>query len=276
MRWVRVYAHPLWDSEQNRLSGIYGAVQDITEHKKAEEERENLFKEIEAQNAELERFNYTISHELKSPVVTIKGFLGMLKKDLKENNQDYIQKDLNRIAEAADKMAILLSELLELSRIGRIVNPPEEVDLSQLIQIALETLDGRLNTRNITVTVSPDLPIVHADRIRLREVLENLIDNAAKYMGDQACPSIEIGKRENGAGTIIYIKDNGIGIEPQFHTKIFGLFEKLSADSEGTGIGLALIKRIIEVHGGRIWVESEGLGKGSTFCFTIPATGNKT
>jgi signal transduction histidine kinase len=194
----------------------------------------------------------------------------MLKRDLQDNNQHHIQKDFDRIAEAADKMGILLSELLELSRIGRIVNPPEEVDLVKLVQLALETLDGRLNTRNITVTVSPDLPIVYADRIRLREVLENLIDNAAKYMGNQPSPLIEVCKRESEAETIICVKDNGIGIEPQFHTKIFGLFEKLSAVGEGSGIGLALVKRIIEVHGGRIWVESEGLGKGSTFCFTIP------
>ncbi len=123
-------------SEHKRLSGIYGAVQDITERKKAEEERENLFKEIETQNAELERFNYTISHELKSPVVTIKSFLVMLQKDLKENNQKYIQKDLNRIAEAADKMSVLLSDYSN-SRGSRIVNPPEEVDLGKLIQIAL-------------------------------------------------------------------------------------------------------------------------------------------
>jgi len=104
----------------------------------------------------------------------------------------------------------------------------------------------------------------------LREVFENLIDNAAKYMGDQPNPLIEIGKRESGTETIIYVKDNGMGIEPKYHTQIFGLFEKLWADSDGTGIGLALIKRIIEVQRGRIWVESEGLGKGSTFCFTLP------
>jgi signal transduction histidine kinase len=104
----------------------------------------------------------------------------------------------------------------------------------------------------------------------LREVFENLIDNAIKYMGDQPNPRIEIGKREDDV--TIYVKDNGIGIEPQFQAKIFGLFEKLDSAVEGTGIGLALVKRIIEVHGGRIWVESEGKGKGSTFCFTIPET----
>jgi signal transduction histidine kinase len=103
----------------------------------------------------------------------------------------------------------------------------------------------------------------------MREALENLIDNAAKYMGDQKNPLIEIGARHDN-GWAIFIKDNGMGIDPQYTTKIFGLFEKLDATSEGTGIGLTLVKRIIEMHGGRVWVESAGIGSGSTFCFTIP------
>ena len=101
-------------------------------------------------------------------------------------------------------------------------------------------------------------------------MVENLIDNAAKYMGKQPKPLIEIGSLKAKNEIVIFVRDNGIGIEPKYHTKIFGLFEKLDSTSEGTGIGLALVKRIIETHGGRIWVESEGLGKGSTFCFTIP------
>jgi signal transduction histidine kinase len=237
---------------------------------KINQDLKSMSAQLEQQVAELERFTYTVSHDLKSPLVTIKGFLGLLKKDLEENRQDRVQKDFERIAGAAEKMGTLLTELLELSRVGRIVNPPGEVDLVKLTQEALEMLDGRIHSLNITVHISPDLPIVYGDHIRLREVFENLIDNAAKYMGDQPNPVIEIGKRESGTETIIYVKDNGMGIEPKYHTQIFGLFEKLRADSEGTGIGLALIKRIIEVHGGRIWVESEGLGKGSTFCFTIP------
>ncbi len=245
--------------------------QELTRRKQVETERELFIKKIEMQNAELERFNYTISHELKSPVVTIKGFLGMLKKDLEENRQDSIQKDFKRISEAAEKMGTLLSDLLELSKIGRVVNPPTEVDLGKLAHEALEMMDGRLQSRNIKVNVSPDLPVVYGDQIRLREVIENLIDNAAKYMGEQAFPLIEIGHRESETETIFYVKDNGIGIDPKYHTQVFGLFNMLNANSEGTGIGLALIKRIIEVHGGRIWVESEGLGKGSTFCFTIPS-----
>ena len=101
-------------------------------------------------------------------------------------------------------------------------------------------------------------------------MFENLIDNAVKYSGDQSDPSIEIGVKEKNGEQIIFVKDNGLGIDAMYHTKIFSLFEKLNPTIEGTGIGLALVKRIIETHGGMIWVESEGLGKGSTFCFTIP------
>jgi len=235
-------------------------------------EREKLIAQLEASNAELERFTYTVSHDLRNPLVTIKGFLGMLQKDLKEHRQDKIQDDFKRIAGAADKMDTLLSELLELSRIGRILNPPEEVDLVQLIQDAIETLDARIHSNGITINFAQNLSQVYGDRLRLREVFENLIDNAAKYMGDQPLPTIEIGMRKQEGTPIFYIKDNGIGIESQYHNKVFGLFEKLNPTIEGSGIGLAVVKRIVETHGGRIWVESEGRGKGSTFCFTIPST----
>jgi signal transduction histidine kinase len=250
--------------QQTRL---YSAVQEQLA------EREKLISQLEASNAELERFTYTVSHDLRNPLVTIKGFLGMLEKDLGENRPDRIQDDFRRIAGAADKMDVLLSELLELSRLGRIVNPPEEVDLGALTQEALETLDARLRSSRVTVNLSPDLPSVHGDRIRLREVLENLIDNAAKYMGSQTNPTIEIGIRVQGENPIVYIRDNGMGIESSYHDRIFSLFEKLNPTLEGSGIGLALVKRIVELHGGQIWVESEGLGKGSTFCFTLPSAG---
>ena len=232
-------------------------------------ERKKLIQQLEANNAELERFTYTVSHDLRNPLVTIKGFLGMLERDIRENRREHIASDFQRISNAADKMQALLVDLLELSRIGRIINPSSEVNLSELAIEAVDTLDGRIRSKNINVSVSLDLPTVAGDRIRLREVFENLIDNAAKYMGEQEDPLIEIGCRDEGE-KVIFVKDNGMGIEESYRTRIFGLFEKLNPTSEGTGIGLALIKRIIEVHGGTIWVESEGPGKGSTFCFTIP------
>ena len=233
-------------------------------------ERKKLISQLERNNAELERFTYTVSHDLRNPLVTIKGFLGMLRKDMQDKRQDRVESDIERIANAADKMHNLLTDLLELSRIGRIQNPPEEVDLNQVINEAVESLDARLRSKNVIVNSSLELPTVYGDRVRLREVFENLIDNAAKYTGDQPDPVIEIGTREDGNETVIFVKDNGMGIDSQFQTRIFGLFDKLNPASEGTGIGLAIIKRIIEINGGKIWVESEGLGKGSTFCFTLP------
>lgn len=243
-------------------------------HRAAEEERKNLIAKLEAINAEIERFTYTAFHDLRAPLVTIKGFLGMLEKDLAANNQDQVQEDLRRVEGAANKMDELLSDLLELFRVGRVANPPEEVDLQQLTRAAVQSLDELLSAKNVTVNVSPDLPIVYGDRIRLREVLENLIENAAQHAEGQVQPVIEIGTRIQEHEQIIFVRDNGPGIDPRYHNRIFNLFEKLNPEREGTGIGLALVKRIIEVHGGQIWVESEGHGHGATFCFTLPRSKN--
>jgi PAS domain S-box-containing protein len=244
---------------------------DITDRKLAEVEREKLIAEMEAKNEELERFTYTVSHDLKSPLVTINGFLGYLEQDAASGNLERLKKDTQRIQEAVNKMQRLLNELLELSRIGRIVNVPETVSFAHLIREAMEIVQGRLNERNVEVQVHPDLPTVLVDKPRLIEVLQNLLDNAAKYMGDQPNPQVEIGQRGQQDGKpVFFVRDNGMGVAPEFHERIFGLFNKLDAKSEGTGVGLALVKRIIEVHGGRIWVESE-LGRGSTFLFTLPA-----
>jgi signal transduction histidine kinase len=175
-----------------------------------------------------------------------------------------------RIREAKDKMHRLLEELLELSRIGRLMNTPIEVPFNQLVEEALALTRGRLMAGNVKVSVEKNMPIVHGDAPRLVEVIQNLVDNAAKFMGDQPQPLIEIGAHPEKGINRFFVKDNGIGIDPNFHEKIFGLFDKLDPKSEGTGVGLSLVKRIIEVHGGKIWVESEGKGKGSQFYFTLP------
>ncbi len=237
----------------------------------AESERERFIKELETKNAELERFVYTVSHDLKSPLVTINGFLGYLKKDALAGNMQRMQTDLERITDATDKMQRLLGELLELSRIGRMMNPPQDVPFGEIVRDAAELVHGQIEARGVDVRIAPDLPPVRGDRARLVEVVQNLLDNAVKFMGDQPHPSIEIGMRdvdEHGS-PVFYVRDNGIGIEPQYHDKVFGLFNKLDAHTDGTGVGLALVKRIIEVHGGRIWVESKGEGHGATFCFII-------
>jgi len=152
------------------------------------------------------------------------------------------------------------------------MNPPEAVPFEAIAREAVELVHGRLAARGVQVDVAEGLPTVYGDRMRLVEVVQNLVDNACKFMGDQPEPRIEIGQRGADADgkPILFVRDNGIGIEPQYHDKVFGLFDKLDAQTEGTGVGLALVKRVVEVHGGRIWVESEGLGHGSTFCFTLP------
>ena len=235
------------------------------------EERKKLIDELAKKNAELEQFTYTVSHDLKSPLVTINGFLGYLERDALSGNTERLKKDTLRIQEAVHKMQRLLNELLELSRIGRMMNAPENIPFNDIIEEALEIVQGRLEERGVVVRIQPDLPIVYGDRPRLVEVLQNLIDNAAKYTGNQVTPGIEIGQRGNeNELPVFFVRDNGIGIAPEHHERVFGLFNKLDARSEGTGVGLALVKRIIEVHGGRIWVESEA-GMGATFLFTLPS-----
>jgi PAS domain S-box-containing protein len=242
---------------------------DITERKQAEAEREKLIDELEAKNEELERFAYTVSHDLKSPLVTINGFLGYLERDAASGNMERLKKDTYRIQDAVKKMQRLLNELLELSRIGRMMNAFESFSAEELVNEALDILHGRFEERKVTVQIQPNLPAMYGDRQRLLEVLQNLLDNAAKYMGNQTDPHIEIGYLGDEKGKqIFYVRDNGIGIAPEYHELVFGLFNKLDSKSEGTGVGLALVKRIIEVHGGRIWLESE-VGKSSTFFFTL-------
>jgi signal transduction histidine kinase len=232
--------------------------------------REKLIKELESKNVELERFTYTVSHDLKSPLVTINGFLGYLQRDAEMGNMERLKNDTRRIQEAVNRMHRLLSELLELSRVGRLMNQPEEIPFNDLAREVLDIVHGRLEARRISVQTQPNLPVVHGDRQRLTEVLQNLIDNASKFMGDQVDPRIEIGQRgEEGDNPVFFVKDNGMGVAPEYHERIFGLFNKLDPKTDGTGIGLALVKRIVEVHGGRIWVESN-VGKGATFYFTLP------
>jgi PAS domain S-box-containing protein len=244
-------------------------VRDISQRKWVETEREKLILELEEKNGELERFTYTVSHDLKSPLITIKGFLGFLEQDAASGNVVRLKADIQRIANAADKMQLLLSELLELTRIGRLMNPYQNINFEELAREAVELVHGQIQSKGIQVSIQGDLPLVYGDRQRLIEVIQNLIDNAAKFMGDQTNPRIEIGQNGYEDGKpIFYITDNGMGIDHIHYDRIFGLFNKLDANSEGTGIGLALVKRIIEVHGGRIWVQSE-VKKGTTFFFTL-------
>ncbi len=169
-------------------------------------------------------------------------------------------------------MEHLLSDLLELSRVGRLINAPENIPFEEIVKEALERVRGRIEANHVQVIVRANLPVIHGDKARLIEIIQNLLDNAAKFSNGKPEARIEVGTTgmdKNHMHTL-FVCDNGIGIDPQFHDRIFGLFNKLNPSMEGTGIGLTLVKRILEVHGGRIWVELEP-GKGTTFYFTLPA-----
>ena len=262
-----------WDSQLERIIGLgersyrksyYPELQ----RKLTELEAKNA--ELEAKNAELERFAYSVSHDLKTPLITIMGFLGIAQGAITTGDREEAADALDRIAGAASSMADLLDDLLELSRIGRLVNPPEQVSFSAIVDEALHRVATQIADAGVAVDIAPGLPVVFGDRDRLIEVVQNLIDNAVKYSGNQPEARIQVDGRKEGGEAILFVRDNGIGIDPRYQDRIFELFRQLDQTSSGTGIGLALVKRIVEEHNGRIWVESDGPGTGSTFWFTLP------
>ena len=243
------------------------------ELRKAHDELEMRVKErteeLERRNTEMERFIYTVSHDLRTPLISVSGLLGFLKQDAEKGDLEQMNADLRIANEAVKNMDQLLSETLELSRVGRVVNPPEDVPFGKIVEDALEKTSEKIRSKGCKISVAKNLPVVHVDQMRITEVLVNLIENSIKYMGSQANPEIEIGERIDGKDRIFFVRDNGIGIDPSQHDKVFELFYKVDKKTEGTGAGLAIIKRIIEVHGGSIWIESE-MRHGCKVCFTLP------
>ncbi|MBL0226543.1 MAG: PAS domain S-box protein [Geobacteraceae bacterium] len=249
------------DSSGNTRATV--RIEDISERKLVE-------KELKHKNAEIEQFIYTVSHDLRSPLITIKAFLGYLGRDISTGDRERIDKDLDFMHNAADRMEALLNELLDMSRIGRAVESREQMTFQELVAEAQSAVTGQIATGKVDIRLSTANPILYGDRRRLLQIWQNLLDNALKYMGDQRAPRVEITVEQQGEETVFCVCDNGIGIAPNYHEKIFGIFEKLDSTAGGVGMGLTMVRRIVENCGGRIWVESDGVGSGSCFHFTLP------
>ncbi|MCX8207770.1 MAG: ATP-binding protein [Methanothrix sp.] len=229
--------------------------------------------ELKSKNDEMEWLLYTISHDLRAPLLTISGFVGFLREDIRAGNSRRIDDDLKVIETAVNSINAMLEDTLKISRIGRMLGSRERVPFADIVNEALTLTREKLVSRGVEVVVDADLPEVYANRIRAVEVLVNLIDNSVKYMGDQSKPQIHIGCKKN-METVFYVRDNGMGIDPKHHSNVFRLFYKIDSRSEGTGAGLAIVKKIIEIHGGRVWIESEP-GRGCTVLFTLPVVSSE-
>jgi PAS domain S-box-containing protein len=218
-------------------------------------------------NRELESFAYTISHDLRAPLRGIQGFALALQEDYGESLDDVGRRYLERIGKIAANMDRLILDLLDYSRIGRIVSPPEKVEMKKLIVEAYEEVKSAAKEKHVNLTLQGNFPVTCCERSRTKQIFTNLLENSLKYSKDEI--EIEVGCLDQDGEYEFWVKDNGIGFEMKYHDKIFDPFTRLERSGEGSGIGLATVKKIVETCGGKIWAESVP-GDGSVFRFTIP------
>lgn len=267
---LRKYWHiKTYPLSQNLIAEIF---EDVTARRALEKERERMLKELSVKNNELENFTHTVSHDLKSPLITVRTFLGFIEESLASGDVETALADLRRVAQAAEKMQSLIDGLLELARIGRKLSLLTEIPLEEVIREAMDNLYGKIQAHQPPpeIVIQPGFPTITGDRLRLMQVFQNLLDNALKYKAENRPLRIEIGFEHKGDEIWIYVRDNGMGIPPKHLDKIFEIYQRANTAAPGSGIGLTIVQRIVELHGGRIWAESEGENRGSTFWFTLP------
>ncbi|EDY84684.1 ATPase, histidine kinase-, DNA gyrase B-, and HSP90-like domain protein [Verrucomicrobiia bacterium DG1235] len=222
--------------------------------------------QLERANEEMESFVYTVSHDLKSPIVTSQGFIGMMR-ELKEMGEpDEAFAKLGQLEKANARMVELIHHLLDLSRVGKVDVEVEEVELSPLVDEIVESYEQKIAEEGFEVRVQPNLPAVSMNRVRLSQVIDNLIGNALKYGHSlNGNPNvIEIEAKETGDAVELYVRDLGIGVDPAYHEKVFGLFNRLDVSKPGSGVGLSIVRKTMRSFGGDVWLDS-ALGKGATF-----------
>jgi PAS domain S-box-containing protein len=232
-------------------------------------------KEVEARlqdkNRELENFVHVVSHELKTPIIAVLGFSSRLAKHCRERLDEEAKRYLEQIQASGKRMEAFVSDLLSLARVGSVAFVFRDVSSSNIVRNVVARLEPRLKKARVKLKVANNLPTIHADEERISQVFENLLVNAIKFGGHAKKPEVEVGYKKEKDGHLFYVRDNGIGIDPANHGKIFEMFLRLGEidDKEGTGIGLPIVESIVKNHGGEVRVESEK-GRGATFYFTLP------
>jgi PAS domain S-box-containing protein len=245
------------------------SLRDITERKQAQRIQERLTQQLQAKVSELETLSYAIAHDLRSPLVSIQGFVSMLQADMQNQKTERVHEDIRIIESAVKKMGQIIKASLEYSRAGQLVKPSVNVSFGKVVEEVITEFAEQLSSIGATVSPAETFPRVCVDRMRIREVLTNLLQNSINYRDKTRPLKIEIGYRTSGNEVVLFMHDNGTGIDANETEKVFDLFYRGTADGEGSGAGLAIVKRIIEAHGGRIWAESQP-GKGTTMYFALP------
>jgi light-regulated signal transduction histidine kinase (bacteriophytochrome) len=241
---------------------LAGYTTDITERKLTEQD-------LKRSNIDLERFAYVASHDLQEPLRMMASYAALLEKRYKDKLDSDANDFISYIVDGAKRMRQLIDDLLAFSRAGAVGKPFKNIDMGSVLKIAELNLRLAIRESKAKITWEP-LPVIKADQMQMVQIFQNLIDNAIKFRGKEP-PIIHISAKQEESDWIFLVKDNGIGIDPKYFDRIFLIFQRLHNHDEysGTGIGLAIFKRIVESYGGRVWIESE-LQKGSIFYFTIP------
>jgi PAS domain S-box-containing protein len=254
---------------QQQLLGHYCFMKDISDRKQAEVELQRQQQDLARSNAELQQFAYVASHDLQEPLRMITSYLELLQRRYRGQLDAKADLFIDFAVDGAARMQTLINDLLTYSRVGTGGKPLEQADCTEILQNALLNLQVAIAESQAVITQDP-VPVIRGDSVQLTQLFQNLISNAIKFR-QQTIPQIHIGCEQRNGQWVFSVRDNGIGIEPQYLDRIFLIFQRLHSRTEypGTGIGLAVCKRIVERHGGQLWVESS-FGEGSTFYFTFP------